>query len=78
MRAKLFLTGNNSNGITVKRKQIGYLPIPDDMARRYKKSYDMEEISEYLQECISIFDAKMIADKKQFADNLIVFIDYEV
>lgn len=78
MRAKLFLTGNNSNGITVKRKQIGYLPIPDDMARRYKKSYDMEEITEYLQESISIFDAKMIADKKQFADNLTVFIDYEV
>ena len=78
MKAKLFLTANNSSGLTVKRKQIGYLPIPDDMARRYRKSYDMEEIAEYLQESISIFDAKMIADKKQFTDNLTVFIDYEV
>ena len=78
MRAKLFLAGNNSAGITVKRKQIGYLPIPDDMAKRYKKSYDMEEIAEYLQECISIFDAKMIADKKQFGEGLRVFIAYEI
>lgn len=78
MRAKLFLTGNNSAGITVKRKQIGYIPIPDDMAKRYKKSYDMEEIAEYLQECISVFDAKMISDKKKFGDGLTVFIAYEV